>query len=671
MKRFQPRPGIILLLVLMPVFTCISQTPARQTELLKGKKITATLKAGEKHKYTISLDKRQFVYASLIQNGIDLTIAVYDPDGKKLGEFDSPNGKNGPEPVVFNSDKKGSYVLEVYQTDKEETGGSYLLEILRTEPVGTTPEKQVDQLMAAWDNPNSPGAAIAVEKEGKILFKKGYGSANLEYNVPITPTTIFHIASVSKQFTAFSVLLLAKEGKLSLDDDIRKYIPEIQDFGKVITLRHLAHHTSGMRDQWNLLAMAGWRLDDVITKEHILKLVSREKELNFNPGDEYLYCNTGFTLLAEVVARVSGQTFAEFTRDHIFIPLKMTNTLFYDDHEKIVKNRAYSFYETPSGYKKSNLNYANVGATSLFTTVEDLCLWARNFEKPVAGDEEIIKEMNTRGILNKGDTISYALGQDIGKYKGLKFISHGGADAGYRTFLGRFPDQEFSVVVFSNFASFNTAGIALKIADIYLKDKLITPKPKEPAVAPVSEVNPLKVDEELLKSYCGQYELQPGIIVIISMEDNKLYVEAPGLPRTTLSQNSPTEFILKEMNARLAFNKDPDGAITKMLVNINGQEIIAPRVKAFSPGEVNLEEFTGEFYSPELGTTYFFVLKNGKLTASHQRLSDFVLTPVKTDFFTTDQWFFGQVEFVRDAQKNISGIKVSGGRVRNLWFKKL
>ena len=181
---------------------------------------------------------------------------------------------------------------------------------------------------------------------------------------------------------------------------------KVPDFGKKITLRNLANHTSGLRDQWNLLAMAGWRLDDVITKEHILKLVSKQKELNFNPGDEFLYCNTGYTLLAEVVARVSGKSFAEYTDEHIFKPLHMSNTLFYDDHEKIVQNRAYSYKSAGTGYKKSVLNYANVGATSLFTTVEDLSLWAMNFENPVVGDQSLIDKMKQQAISNDGQAVA-------------------------------------------------------------------------------------------------------------------------------------------------------------------------------------------------------------------------------------------------------------------------
>ena len=659
---------LLLSLILLQTGPLRSQTA--QNELQKGKTVFREINSGEAHQYIVKLEADQFVFFKLIQQGIDLIITTYDPDGKKIEEFDSPNGENGPENITLITHKKGNYLLEVSPLVASVPSGNYQLDMVRTEPRALTPEKQIDQLFAVWNNPESPGAAIAVVQDGRIVYAKGYGIANLEYNIPITPSTVFHIASVSKQFTTFSVLLLASEGRLSLDDDIRKYIPEVPDFGKTITLRQLAHHTSGLRDQWNLLAMAGWRLDDVITKEHILKLVSRQQDLNFNPGDAFLYCNTGFTLLAEVVARVSGQTFAEFTRERIFKPLKMTNTLFYDDHEKIVKNRAYSYYSDISGLKKSGLSYANVGATSLFTTVEDLSQWAMNFENPVVGNRDLFEQMNERGILNNGDTISYALGQDVGIYKGLKFISHGGADAGYRTFLGRFPDHRFSVIVFSNEASFNPGGLAMKISDIYLKDKFVVKKKAETSSDTSAESKSFIGNAELLRLYCGQYELQPGVIVTITQDDDKLYAEAPGLSKILLSQFTESDFAIKGMDTKVVFLKNEKGEVDKMKVYMNGQETLAPKIKPFDPDSIDLSVFTGSFYSPELSTAYTFHVKLGKLIASHPRISDFVLTPVKPDQFSCDQWFFGQVNFVRDEKNNIIGCKVSSGRVKDLWFEK-
>jgi CubicO group peptidase (beta-lactamase class C family) len=671
--KFKKTTLILFAFLLTACFSLPLKSQDKQSELVKGKKVSELLKAGEKHRYTVKLEENQFAFFRLTQIGVDAMITTYDPDGRKIQDFDSPNARKGDELINLFSEKKGNYLLEVSSLEEKGHQGNYDLLWEKLEPKGSTPQKQIDQLFTAWNNLQTPGASVAVAKDGKIIFKKGYGSADLEYNIPNTSTTIFHIASVSKQFTAFSILLLEKEGKLSINDDVRKYIPEVPDFGKVITLNQLMHHMSGLRDQWDLLVMAGWRLDDIITKDQILRLISRQKDLNFNPGDEFLYCNTGFTLLAEVVARVSGQSFAEFTRTHIFEPLKMTNTLFYDDCEKIVKNRAYSYHLDSTGYKKSILSYSTVGATSLFTTVEDLSLWAMNFENPIVG-KDIIGKMNIKGVLNKGDTIGYAMGQGMGVYKGLKFISHGGADAGYRTSLCRFPDQNFSVNVLSNLASFDPTGMALKIADIYLRDKEVTESSKKDSNVKTglstSDKGTLKINHDTLVAYCGQYELQPGEVAIVSIEDENIFVSAPGLPKTSMIPVSSTIFDVKTVSAQVTFIKDETGKVIKFKVHMNGDEHYANRLPDFNPDKVNLAEYSGEYFSPELSTTYTLVVDSGKLIARHFRTGDVHLSPSKPDQFAGDQWYFGNIEFVRDNNNTITGCKVSTGRVRNLKFVK-
>jgi CubicO group peptidase (beta-lactamase class C family) len=663
----------ILLAFLLTAIALPLKSQDKQSVLIKGKRISEILKAGENQRYTVKLEAGQFAFFRLTQKGVDAMITTIDPDGNKIRDFDSPNGREGDELITLFSEKKGNYTLEVSALEPKGHQGRYELIFEKLEPKGATPEKQIDQLFTAWDNPQSPGAAVGVEKNGKMILKKGYGSADLEFNIPITPVTIFHIASLSKQFTAFSILLLEGEGKLSINDDVRKYIPEVPDFGKVITLNELLHHTSGLRDQWDLLAMAGWRLDDIITKDQILRLISRQKDLNFNPGEEFLYCNTGFTLLAEVVARVSGQSFAEFTRTHIFVPLKMTNTLFYDDCEKLVKNRAYSYHIDSTGIKKSILSYSTVGATSLFTTVEDLGLWAANFENPVVG-KDVIGKMNIRGVLNKGDTIGYAMGQGLGVYKGLKFRAHDGADAGYRTSLWRFPDQKFSVNVLSNLSSFNPSGMAMSIADIYLKDKEVTQLQKkdgEIKTTPkaTSENGALKVDHDTLLAYCGRYELGQDAVATVSMADENLVVEAPGLSKTPMTPVSSTTFDVKIVSARVTFARDEQGKISKMKVSMNGEEHDAIKLPDFDLSAVNLDEYTGDYFSPELCTTYSFVVESGKLIARHFRTGDIHLSLIKPDQFSGDQWYFGDIKFVRD--NKIIGCLVSTGRVRNLRFLKI
>lgn len=658
-----------LLCLLAPISTI--QAQIEKGELVKDKPVSAKFDTNEKHQYTINLKNNQFAFIKLMQDGIDLKVTTYNTLNEKIEEFDSPNYRNGYELFTIASDKQGAYLIVIESIDDEDHAGKYELFVQSIKPKAVTANEQVDELFTVWDTNNTPGAAVAIVKDGAIVYKKGYGIANLEYDIPITATSIFHVASVSKQFTVFSILLLEKQGKLSLDDDIRKYIPEVPDFGKTITLKHLASHTSGLRDQWNLLAMAGWRRDDVITKEHILKLVSKQKELNFNPGDEYLYCNTGFTLLAEVVSRTSDMSFAKFTKANIFEPLKMNNTLFYDDHEKIVKNRAYSYSSGSNGYKKSVLNFANVGATSLFTTVDDLSLWAMNFSDIIIGDTTIFNKMNTLAVLNNGKTFGGALGQFVGDYKGLNEIQHGGADAGYRSYLTRFPDENFAVAVFSNSAEFNSGRMAHKVVDIYLKDK-IKNEDNQKEVKEESESEVVVIHENVLATYVGSFELQPGFIITISSSEAKLSAKATGQPKVALTPISTTEYRVEGVDAKIEFIPNEEENIKLLKLHQGGKIMEAPRVKEFDKSAVNLSDFSGEFYSEELATTYNFTIVDKTLVATHSRLSDFNLDPIKKDMFKGGEaWFFGQVEFIRGENNMIEGCKVSNGRVRNLFFKKV
>jgi len=526
---------------------------------------------------------------------------------------------------------------------------------------------QVDKLFSQWDKPDSPGASLAVIKKGEVIYKKGYGSANLEYDIPITPSTVFHVASVSKQFTAFAVAMLAQQGKLSLDDDIRRHLPEVPDFGKTITIWHLIHHISGMRDQWELLAVAGWRLDDVITKEHILKMVKNQKELNFEPGEQYLYCNTGFTLLAEIVARVTGKSFREWTKKNIFEPLNMSDTQFYDDHERIVKNRAYSYVPVKDdGFKKRRLNYANVGATSLFTTAEDMAKWVKNFDDGRVGGTDVIEQMHEQGVLNNGKKISYAFGLVIGEHKGLKTVSHSGGDAGYRSHVVRFPEQEFAVVVLSNLGSFNTSRTAMDVVDVYLTD-VIKKKEKKTKKVEKKEIEP---DMSWYEKFSGKYYFEPGLIMTITKEKNQLMLQRDGGPKVTLIPESDTEYSIPNRDDKLTFHLNNIGDVTKLELTQGDNVMAGEKFEPVEPSAYQLEEFVGDYHSDELRTNYTLVILDGKLVAQHQRHSDIQLNPTKKDMFLGGQWFFRQVRFTRDSGNQVTGFRLSGGRVRNLLFEK-
>ncbi|WP_334064548.1 serine hydrolase domain-containing protein [Alteromonas genovensis] len=539
---------------------------------------------------------------------------------------------------------------------------------------------EFDKLFAQYDDIDKPGASVAVLQGGEVVFSKGYGSANLEYDIPVTPDTMFHVASVSKQFTVFAILLLAEEGKLNFDDDIRQYIPEVPDFGETITLRHLASHTSGIRDQWNLLRMAGWRLDDVITTEHVLKMVAKQKELNFKPGEEFLYSNTGFTLLAEVVARVSGKSFAKFTDERLFTPLNMSNSLFYDDHQKIVSNRAYSYEPIDSGYKKSVLNYANVGATSLFTTAEDLLKWSENFTEPTVGSPSIIKQMNTLATLNNGDTFGGAYGQFISHYNGIKYIQHSGGDAGFRSYLARFPEQNLAIAILNNGADARPWELALQIAERFLE--IDTPPPQNaiadafmesmsPKQTPSAfDLSKNELSEDILNAYVGHYWNEPDAYSReIYLDKGRLMYSRGKNDVSPLAAVNENTFKMLNVEGEIFVEFTEDGEQKLMTVRVDNIDTYVSI--AYTPVEVTetwLSQFTGSYYSPELSSTYHFSPHKDQLKISHYRLSDHFITPVKDDFFRSQ---VGDISFERDDSGAVNGFRISNGRVRNLYFRKL
>ena len=347
--------------------------------------------------------------------------------------------------------------------------------------------QRIDAVFAAYDNTRSPGCALGVSQNGTLVYSRGYGMSTLEYDVAIAPDSIFHVASISKQFTAFSIALLASEGKLGLDEEVRRYVPELPEYGQRITVRHLMTHTSGLRDQWSLLRLAGWRPDDLITEEDVLKVVARQKSLNFTPGAEYLYSNTGFTLLGTIVKRVSGQSLREFAEARIFGPLGMRDTHFHDDHTMIVRRRT-SVYQLRDGggWQISIPVFDTIGATSLFTTVSDLLKWEQNFETALVGGRAVLDEMQTPGRLNDGKAIDYGLGLVAGSYRGARTVGHAGSDAGYRADVVRFPDQRLAIAALCNLGTIRPGVLTRKVAEIVLGPGVLTPLAPSVAVSQTS-----------------------------------------------------------------------------------------------------------------------------------------------------------------------------------------
>jgi CubicO group peptidase (beta-lactamase class C family) len=332
---------------------------------------------------------------------------------------------------------------------------------------------RVDSVFAEYDRTDSPGCALGVIRDGELIYARGYGMANLDLGAAITPASVFRIGSTSKQFTAAAVVLAAQNGELSLDDDIRKYLPEIPEYDRRISIRDLLHHVSGIRDYLGLMYLAGLRDDDWYSEEEALAMVVRQKAPNFEPGSEFLYSNSGYFLLSQIVERASGLTLREYAQQHIFRPLGMTHTHFHDDHNEVVANRASGYAPAPDGgFRISMTNLDMVGDGGVFTTVEDLLLWDRNFYEPRVGGEEFLRTMLRRGVLTGGDTLDYALGLGHALYRGLPTVQHGGAFVGFRAQMIRFPEQRFSVICLCNLATANPTELAERVADVYLADLL-------------------------------------------------------------------------------------------------------------------------------------------------------------------------------------------------------
>ncbi len=521
--------------------------------------------------------------------------------------------------------------------------------------------ERVDAVFEGMATPEVPGCALSVMKEGQPVYMQGYGMANLEYDIPITPSSVFHVASVSKQFTAFAVSLLVAEGEVSWEDDIRDYVPEVPDFGEIITLRHLANHISGIRDQWSLLGMAGWRFEaDVITQADVLDITSRQTALNFQVGAEYLYSNTGFTLLAVVVERVSGQTLKEFTQDRIFGPLGMTGTHFHDDHNTIVRDRAYAYAALrDDGYRISIPDFDVVGATSLHTTAEDMAHWDRNFYTAEVGGRTLVDEMHRRGILRSGDTIGYALGLSRGTYRGLPTVGHGGSDAGYRSNFLRFPEQATSMAVLCNFPTSNPGRLTNQVADIVLETEFPSELEEEPQEDDTEAPDPEPLSAEDVARLEGFYVRDDyDTPVSVRSREGILFVGGQ-----RVSHQGDWEFRLSGEDDTTRFWEGPEGAI--LTVGPDGKQY--RRYPRIDPDSVDLGEYIGHYWSDDLGVEYEVRRDEDRLVFWTRKMDPRALSPLFQDGFSAN----GGVIFTRDDRGRIDGFTISTGRVWKVRFRRL
>jgi CubicO group peptidase (beta-lactamase class C family) len=484
----------------------------------------------------------------------------------------------------------------------------------------------VDEVFAKY-TASTPGCAVGVAIDGKRVVIKGYGSADLEHDVPIGEETIFEAGSVSKQFTAAAVLLLARDGKLSIDDTVRTYIPELPAYPTEITIRHMLTHTSGLRDWGSVEDIAGWpRTSRVYTQDHVLDIVSRQRALNFTPGTQWSYSNTGFNLAAMIVSRVSGVPFADFVRERVFKPRGMTHTSWRDDFTRIVKGRAIA-YDERDGAVHTDMPFENVyGNGGLLTTVGDLLRWNENFVSPVVGEAAFVAEQQRAGTFSDGRPHIYAFGLYIRNYRGVREVSHSGSTAGYRAFLARYPNQHTSVAVLCNVADANATQLAHQAADIYVKN-----------LKPAIDTKPTAAQ----------------------------LAAAAGLYRSTVNGETVTVGGARNElgNRTWAFD-----ARTATATNEHGVAETFERVERAAPTAAQLRAYVGTYESDEAETVLTIAVEKDHLVLKRRPATTIALSPLYADSFSGPE--LGTVIFRRDSAGRVTALSVVQERVWDLRFTK-
>jgi len=518
----------------------------------------------------------------------------------------------------------------------------------------------IDKVFEEFDKAGSPGCALAVYRDGAIAYARGYGQASLEHGVPITSRTVFDIGSTSKQFTAFAILLLERDGKLSLDDDIRTYVPELQPMPQAVAIRHLIMHTSGLRDYLTLWSLAGMKTENWTTQADAVQLVARQKQPNFPAGAEWLYSNTGYLLLAEVVKRVSGKSLPDFAAERIFRPLGMERTFYLDDHTRVVPGRAEGYLpRRGGGFSVEMSDFEQTGDGAVQTNVEDLLLWDRNFYQPRVGDAALLEKAQKVGRLNDGKKLDYAAGLMIGTYRGLPTVRHGGSWAGYRAELLRFPQSRTSIACLCNIGSANPGALANQVADVVLATQLQPRNPRRSRAA-MPEV---KVPVEKLALMAGIYEpVTAGPFRRIVVKDGTLHF---GMGEgQSLRAVAADRFVPASSSFEVYFPSVAGGAAPELQVIREGAE---PEIFHLlpEPGPQRLEDFEGRFYSEELDATWTFAVAGGRLSFRVLNDPPIALRPIKADCFIADTGVV--VRFERESGAVRRAI-VQAGRVTNLAF---
>ncbi|MDZ7808479.1 MAG: serine hydrolase [Gracilimonas sp.] len=656
MKRYT---SILIVALILSVNAFAQDT----TELKQGEEVSQSLAKGGAHIYSIDLNSDFMIFGKVDQKTVDVIVKITGPDGKLVDQFDGP--ARGPESFRFTTKQNGVYSIKVVPFEENEGDYSILVQIV--EPVADTPEGKIDQMMVEYSG-EVPGAAVMVMQDDEVVLQRSFGMANLAYDVEMNEQTVHNIGSTSKQFLTFGLLLLQEQGKLSLDDDVRNHIPELPEFDHTVTLRHLVNHTSGYREYLNLLAMTGQNMSQEVSQEKVIELVQNQPKLQNVPGAEFNYNNTGYSLMTEVIERVTETEFPEWMKNNVFEPIGMNHTVVRNSPHQVVENRSmgYTFSED-GGYREVTDLGGAAGAGGIHSTMADLKKWIDNLLDPKVGTEDMIEEMTTSFKLNNGSESGYGLGLFIDKYKGLTRIHHGGADMAHRSMIMVFPEINAAVVTQSNFSNFD-GSIPNKVADIYFSEYLDEGEATKESED--KEVSEFEYDPANFEPLTGRYELSvmPGFVLSFYRDEDRIYTQATNQPEVNLTATSDSTFRLVGVNASVTFHRNEDGTADSLTLHQNGNHI-AKKIE-FELSQKDMDQYVGRYFSEEIDTIYDVVLADSSLSLTTYLIEDKMpLNPTTEDKFSAG-FPISEVDFIRDDAGNIIGFEASNGRTRGVFFER-
>ncbi|MDY8135955.1 serine hydrolase domain-containing protein [Aquimarina sp. 2201CG5-10] len=525
-------------------------------------------------------------------------------------------------------------------------------------------KKKVDRLFERWNKSNSPGMAIGIISKGKMIYAKGYGLASLEHSITNSSKTVFNIASNSKQFTAACIAILQSKGKLNVNQTLKNFFPDFSDYAKDITIKHLLHHTSGIRDFSQITYLSGLRPDDYYNDNDILSWINNQKSLNFPPGEQFLYSNSNYWLLGKIVEKVTKMSLADFAHKEIFEPLQMVNTRFIDNNSIIINNRASGYSSIRSGgFRNIISTLEHTGNGGVYTSVQDLDKWVNAYFNKTILNDAFWKLMTTKGTLKNEKTIDYAWGLEIQKYKGLNIIEHGGRVPGYLSEIIRFPDQNFSVIVLTNVSNTNATQLGYQIADIFLKDQF-----KEVDFIIPKDPNFIKLPNQVLKQYQGTYwNAKDGYSRELMVKNDTLHYMRSSRNTNKLVPVSKNKFKMintpPEMNVYVEFSKNDMMSFIE-----NGKTVASFNKYTLAIyDDKELQNYTGIYYSEEIDTKYEIKQNKNNLQLFINGRRSVFLQPIMTNVFNSPMALF----LFKGNNKNINDFTVSTPRVKNIVFKRI